>query len=127
MMNYEAEVKDLESKQSLERLPWLELKSGQHRITFLSEGTEFTYTAKDGTERQKVAFEVEFEKMRYMLSTARGKTLASLYGQILIVAARTEPVNSMKGKTINVAVKMINDHGRYKREFTVMESLELMK
>ena len=125
-MDYGKEVKALEAAKELDKTPWLELGSGQHKVKFLSEGEEYQHEY-DGQMRDKVRFTIEYKGERHLLSAGKGSTTSSLYGQLMLVAAKVEPENLMTGKVATIIVKSVVDKGKAKREFTILEALPFMK
>lgn len=121
-MDYNAKVKELEET----RAEWLELNSGTHKVEFLGEGEEYT-TEWEGETRDKVRFPVRYQKKDYLLSTTKGKTTASFYGQLMLAAAKLEPKNLMNGKVLTIAVKnATGKDGKAKRDFTVLDVLSFL-
>jgi len=121
-VDYEEEFKQIESSGG-EALPWFNPSVGSHRITFLSEGEEYSTTYR-GQEIPKVRFVVEVNGEKYNWGINKGRTLRSLWGQIAMLGREWK---GLKGKTISLVVKTTTRRdGSTIREFTVLEAVDLM-
>lgn len=103
-------------------MEWFKPTPGKHTITFLSDGVPFEQEW-EGEKIQKLRFEVEIGGKELGLSVTEGKTLASFYGQLMLLATKIEPVGTLVGKKITLLV--ISDG--QKKTFTVLEAAELQK
>jgi len=107
---------------------WLRLSEGKHTIEFLSEGTPFTQEWENNGRTElvrKLRFVVRnmADGKEYSFSVTEGLTKASLYGQLLLVATKIEPINQLKGKKVTILVTG-NDK---KKRYTVLEAVDLQK
>ena len=107
---------------------WLSLAAGkQHVLEFLSEGTPFEqeWRDKDGNEEtvHKLRFDVRTDGKEYSFSVTEGTTTQSLYGQLMLIAAKTKPENTMIGKKVTI---IVTGEGKKKR-YTVLEAVGLDK
>jgi len=101
---------------------WLRLDAGEHRVKFLSDGKPFQQDW-DGELMNKLRFDVESNEKTFSFSVTEGQTKQSLYGQILLVATKLEPKNTMIGKTITI---LVQGEGKKKR-YTIPEAVGLEK
>ena len=108
-------------EESQERKDWFRATPGKHTIKFLSDGTPFTQEW-DGKEVNKLRFDVEVKGKEYSLSVTEGKTLASFYGQLMIIATKAEPTNTLVNKTVNL---LVTSDGQ-KNIFTVIEAVDFL-
>jgi len=114
-------------EESAEQKEWFKAMPGKHRIEFLSEGTPYEQEfEKDGKLEvvQKLRFDVRVGGKELSLGVAEGKTIASFYGQLMLVAMKMKPTNTLKGKTITLLVTSDN---RGRKNFTVLEACELQE
>jgi len=98
---------------------WWKPTPGQHTIKFLDEGSERNMMW-EGETIIKVDFKVEINNEEYTWSVTKGKTENSLYGQLVLVGSNR---TALKGTNITLIVKGTGKNS----EYTVMESLHLMK
>jgi len=99
---------------------WLRLTTGRHTLEFLSEGTPFEQVW-EGETIQKLRFDVNEAGKEYSFSVSEGQTRQSLYGQLLLVATKIEPINTMIGKKVTI---IVTGDGKKKR-YTVLEAVGL--
>jgi len=99
---------------------WLRLTEGKHTIEFLSEGTPFEQVW-EGETIQKLRFDVNEAGKEYSFSVSEGQTRQSLYGQLLLIATKIEPINTMIGKKVTI---IVTGDGKKKR-YTVLEAVGL--
>ena len=107
---------------------WLRLPEGKHTIEFLSEGTPFEQEWENNGVKEtvhKLRFDVRnmADGKEYSFSVTEGQTKQSLYGQLLLVATKIEPINKLTGKKITILVTGENKKKRY----TVLEAVGLGK
>jgi len=100
---------------------WWKSTPGQHQITFLSEGLPKT-AEFEGKTLNKVQFEIEVDKKRYLWDVTKGQTKSSLFGQIALIAADLGNAGLI-GTVISLVVK---GNGK-ETSYTVLEALSLMQ
>ena len=112
----------LESLSEAESKEWFRATEGKHSIKFLNEGVPFTQEW-EGEDVKKLMFDVEIKGKEYSFSVTEGQTKQSLYGQILLIATKSEPVNTLSNKTITL---LVTGEGKKKR-YTILEAVGLEK
>ena len=120
-IDYKEELESLEEAQELERKDWLKLPEGVHKVTFLSDGYPYTvdWEDKSGNVKtiEKVRYDVRFQGKDYSLGVTKGKTTASLHGQLVKVGAMK---GSLIGETLDIVVK-----GQGKKvQYTVLQAID---
>lgn len=105
-----------------DRREWFKGTPGKHRITFLSDGTPYEQEW-EGEKVSKLRFDVEVNKKQLSLGVTQGKTVASFYGQLMLIAMKLPPKNTLKGKTITL---LVTSDGT-KKTFTVLEAVDLQQ
>lgn len=108
-------------EEATEHLDWFKATPGKHKIKFLSDGTPFE-TEWEGKPISKLRFEVEVKGKQYSLGVTEGKTLASFYGQLMLIAMKAEPVDTMVNKTVTL---LVTSDGT-KKTFTVLEAVDFL-
>lgn len=101
---------------------WFKCDEGKYKILFTSEGTPFEQEW-EGETIPKLRFDIIVDDKEYSLSVTEGQTKQSFYGQLMLIATKTEPINQLAGKTITLVV---TGSGKKKR-YTVLESVGLEK
>ena len=105
-----------------ERKEWFKATPGKHTIKFLSEGSPYEQEW-EGEKIQKLRFDVEVKGKPMSLGVREGRTIASFYGQLMLIAAKMRPENVLKGKTITL---LVTSDG-VKKTFTVLEAVDLQQ
>ena len=108
-------------EESQERLEWFKANPGKHMIKFLTDGTPFE-TEFEGKKIQKLRFEVEVKGKQYSLGVTEGKTFASFYGQLMLIATKAAPANTLVNKTVTL---LVTSDGT-KKTFTVLEAVDFL-
>ena len=105
-----------------DRREWFKGTPGKHKITFLSDGIPYEQEW-EGEKVSKLRFDVEVNKKPLSLGVTQGKTVASFYGQLMLIAMKLAPKNTLKGKTITL---LVTSDG-VKKTFTVLEAVDLQQ
>ena len=100
---------------------WFKCEEGKHSVLFKSEGTPFEQEW-EGEMINKLRFDVEVKGKEYSLSVTEGQTKQSFYGQLIMIATKTEPTNTLVGKKITL---IVTGSGKKKR-YTVLEAVDLL-
>ena len=107
--------------ESQERKEWFRATPGKHTIKFLTDGTPFE-TEWEGQQIRKLRFDVEVKGKEYSLSVTEGKTLASFYGQLMLIATKSAPANTLVNKSVTL---LVTSDGT-KKTFTVLEAVDFL-
>ena len=113
-LDFSAEVKELEQYQSAN---WWKPKKGSYKVVVLGEGELVSKKFGDDVVEQW-NIPVEVNKERFLWSVTKGKTLSSLYGQIVLLAAKNE--NKATGLVFGLIVKFDGQ----KNEYTIPEAFQ---
>ena len=70
----------------------------------------------------KLRFDVEVKGKEYSLSVTEGQTKQSFYGQLMMLATKIKPTNTLVGKKITL---IVTGSGKKKR-YTVLEAVDLL-
>lgn len=109
-------------EEATERKDWFKATPGKHSIKFLSDGTPFVQEW-EGEKIHKLRFDVEVKGKELSLSVTEGKTVASFYGQLMLIATKAEPTDTLVNKTITL---LVTSDGT-KKTFTVLEAVDLQE
>lgn len=116
-VDYQKRLKELKEPGELDKTDWFNPQPGQYTIKFLSEGIPYQ-TEYDGETINKIRFKIEESGKEYLWGISEGKTKASLYGQVLVIASQ-EPKNKVTDKEVSLLVK---SDGK-KRDYTILEAI----
>ena len=87
-LNYNEEVEKLGDKaRGYEDKPWFDPKPGRHKVHIVEVGQEFE-TEFEGKRILKRYFGIEVNNEPMSWSVPKGKTPASLYGQLMVAGKR---------------------------------------
>lgn len=103
-----------------EQKPWFRATPGTHEMTFLSEGTPYE-VEWEGETVQRLRFDITANGENYSLGVTEGKTTASFYGQLLLIATKVEPIGKLEGKTIHLKIQGTGTN----KQFIVKEAIDL--
>ena len=106
---------------SAEKGEWFKPTPGKHKVKFLSEGTPYE-VEWEGETIPKLRFDVEVKGKKFSWGITEGKTTASTYGQLMLIATKMEPINKMEGKEITLLA--VSDGT--KNTYTVLEAMDLI-
>lgn len=117
-INYQQQFCELQEANNLD---WFKPGAGRYKIEFLSEGEPYTIE-HEGEKIDKVRFTIKANGQEKVWGISKGKTHSSIYGQLLTIATKAEPVNQMKGKRVTL---MVTSDGN-KKTYTLAEVFDLM-
>lgn len=125
MINYQERLDKLKANS----YEWFKPVSGEYKIEILSEpeivSKVFT-NDKTGQPETKEQIELNFKcaDKVYRWDVSEGDTLASVYGQLMLLGGRR---NALKGSVLTLFVKSNKQrNGKEKNEYTIQEALQLM-
>jgi len=111
-MDYKKEVQNLEAYQNKD---WYKPKPGTTKIVILSEPKEGTYKDEDNNITELIELDISVQEKMFSWSVGKGKTLASLYGQLM-------QVGQMKGKLMGETITLITKFDGKKNSYTLVEA-----
>lgn len=121
-ISYDEEISSLGSFQQTSGIDWWNPMVGSHRVKIVEEGQEYTTTYK-GRDIPKVRFTIQVGGNTYNWGVNRGKTISSLWGQLVVCGKEW---GGLAGKEISLIVKMTpRADGSNVREYTVLESVDI--
>ena len=111
-MDYEKEVQNLEQYQNKD---WYKPKPGTTKIVILSEPTPGTYKDDEGNITELIELEISIAEKMFSWSIGKGKTMASLYGQLM-------SIGKAKGKLMGETITLITKFDGKKNSYTLIEA-----
>ena len=113
-LNYEEEVKKLEKR--TERTEWFNPGQGKHKVKIVEVGDEYT-TEYEGKQIAKRRFTVEVNGQQLNWGISKGKTSASLYGQLMLAGKN---IGGLEEKELDLLVKSDGKKRDYSIEQAIM-------
>lgn len=94
--------------------------AGRYKVVILGEGKKDKFIDDEGNTIEQYVFPIQHNKKSYFWSVSVGKTLTSLYGQLLTLADQKGDFNGL------VVDMIVQGEGKNKR-YTLPDAVEIIE